>query len=146
MESSPHDIAIDNGLEYCGDVNFIPHGGYFYSISNWKEHGCCYAVEIDCHFGGSNESIIEDITINKLSENDFVKALSMHGYSINDDGDIDGGNGDTMERTIDFEIEITKAYLSEINETTIFKDKNDEPPQREMCRYLKNALIALQND
>ena len=83
IESSPHDIAIDNGLKYCGDVNFIPHGGYFYSINNWKENDYCSVVEIDCHFGGSSESIIEHITINKLSETQFVNALAMHGYSIN---------------------------------------------------------------
>lgn len=146
MESSPHDIAIDNGLKYCGDVNFIPHGGYFYSTSNWKQHGYCSAVEINCEYDGTDESSIELITINKLSEIDFIKALSMHGYSIDDDGHIDAGNGDTMERTIELEIEVTKSYMYENDELFFFKDKNCEPAERDICRFLKDHLIALQSD
>ena len=146
MENSPWEVAKANGLNYNGDMNFIPHGGYFYSTSNWKEYGYCSAIEIDCEFDGSDASIIEYITIGKLSDDGFVSALKLHGYSLNDDGTIDTGNGDTLERTIELEIEVTKAYMHEKDNVITFKDKNDEPPERDICRHLKDALIALQND
>ncbi len=36
---SPWEIASELGLRYSGDMNPIPHGGYFYNTHNWETYG-----------------------------------------------------------------------------------------------------------
>lgn len=43
-EFNPHEIE---GVSYCGDINTIPHGGYFFKVNRWECDGYVSAVEVE---------------------------------------------------------------------------------------------------
>lgn len=76
-----YEIARKLGLSYMGDVNLV-HGGYFYSMENWAEHGHVDAVEIQI----SENTLFVDIgCINKIDDPDLMfKIRDQYGCSDND--------------------------------------------------------------
>jgi hypothetical protein len=46
VERQPWEIAERLGLGYSGDCNPLSHGGYFYSLADWDDHGYAECLDV----------------------------------------------------------------------------------------------------
>ena len=69
---SPWEIASELGLRYSGDMNPIPHGGYFYNTHNWETYGYSEIVRFQ-----ESEGVLylETGTINRPSNKSDAEIL-----------------------------------------------------------------------
>ena len=79
---SPWEIAKRLGIHYSGDLNSIPHGGYYYETKNWESYGYCEFVRFQ-----ESEGVlyVELGTVNR--PNDMLPALKCIGMESNEDSD-----------------------------------------------------------
>lgn len=79
---SPWEIAAELGLRYSGDLNPIPHGGYFYSTKAWEAYGYAEIVKFS-----ESEGILylESRTINRPSNTSDNEILGYSGWTIDTD-------------------------------------------------------------
>lgn len=76
---SPWEIASELGIRYSGDMNPIPHGGYFYNTHNWESYGYSEVVRFQ-----ESEGILylETGTINRPSKESDSQILAHSGWKI----------------------------------------------------------------
>ena len=102
-ELSPWVIAKELSICYSGDMNTIPHGGYFYSTENWKKYGYADAVEF-CDYEGRTL-----VTVGTIHKNDLVDALRCCGFET-DGANVWQSGDEPMPITPEIEIECCQAY------------------------------------
>lgn len=76
---SPWEIASELGIRYSGDMNPVPHGGYFYNVHNWESYGYAEIVRF-CETEG--ELFLESGTINRPSGKSDAEILGNSGWEI----------------------------------------------------------------
>ena len=137
-EDSPWVIAENLGIRYTGDISSIPHGGYFYSVENWKKYGYADAVEF-CDY--ESRTVVSVGTIYRRS---MVDALRYCGFET--DGTIVWQSGDEpMPLTPEIEIECCQAYagIESDHSAEFLYDADDEPREFQAFKWALPHIMAL---
>lgn len=131
------DIASHYGCDYSGNINVIPHGGYFYDLRDWERYGYARIVEFMVLDGPDDDEPqlwVECGTVNRLKGKELTSAMDCIGNPDIDD-----------DSRIHVEIDACKSYAGFDRDecgTRTFKLAN-WPQEWRIWRQVNGHLINL---